>query len=254
MYINNIKTIAILIIFNNFLFSLSTNISGFLFDSDTNKPISNANIFIEKYEIGTISDSNGYFFLTVDSINQESVLINFQIIGYKEKKLLIKLIGKKIDLDKILIDKQPIELETLHIHSHESNSSQISDIIITASELNQNIKGNIALTLSNYSNIGVNSFGSVTSKPALRGFSGDRFLLTKGGLETGDLSQSSIDHVITLDMYEVQQIEIIRGPKALIFGQNAIGGVVNTSLYGSPKFPKNIFSFNPISNFLSTRC
>ena len=236
MYINNIKTIAILIIFNNFLFSLSTNISGFLFDSETNKPINNANIFIEKYEIGTISDSNGYFFLTVDSINQESVLINFQIIGYKEKKLLIKLLGKKIDLDKILIDKQPIKLETLHIHSHESSSSQISDIIISTSELNENIKGNIALTLSNYPNIGVNSFGSVTSKPALRGFSGDRFLLTKSGLETGDLSQSSIDHVITLDMYEVQQIEIIRGPKALIFGQNAIGGVVNTSLYGSPKF------------------
>ena len=236
MYINNIKTIAILIIFNNFLFSLSTNISGFLFDSETNKPISNANIFIEKYEIGTISDSNGYFFLTVDSINQETVLINFQIIGYKEKKLLIKLLGKKIDLDKILIDKQPIKLETLHIHSHESSSSQISDIIISTSELNENIKGNIALTLSNYPNIGVNSFGSVTSKPALRGFSGDRFLLTKSGLETGDLSQSSIDHVITLDMYEVQQIEIIRGPKALIFGQNAIGGVVNTSLYGSPKF------------------
>ena len=64
----------------------------------------------------------------------------------------------------------------------------------------------------------------IKKKPSVRGFSGDRFLLTNDGSESGDLSQSSIDHVITLDMYEVQQIEIIRGPKALIFGQNAIGG------------------------------
>ena len=92
------------------------------------------------------------------------------------------------------------------------------------------------MTLSNYSNIGINSYGSVTSKPAVRGFSGDRFLLTKDGSETGDLSQSAIDHVITLDMSEVSEIEIIRGPKSLVFGPNAIGGVVNTSLYGSPKF------------------
>ena len=51
----------------------------------------------------------------------------------------------------------------------------------------------------------------MTSKPSLRGFSGDRFLLTKDGDETGDLAQSSIDHVITLDMTEVQNIELIRG-------------------------------------------
>ena len=49
-------------------------------DRKTGKMTLTLRLFIEKYEIGTISDTNGYFFLTVDSINQESVLINFQII------------------------------------------------------------------------------------------------------------------------------------------------------------------------------
>ena len=105
---------------------------------------------------------------------------------------------------------------------------------VSREQLNENLKGNIASTLSNYPNIGINSFGAVVSKPSLRGFSGDRFLLTKDGVETGDLSQSSIDHVITLDMSEVSEIEIIRGPRSLVYGLNAIGGIVNTSLIGGP--------------------
>ena len=44
----------------------------------------------------------------------------------------------------------------------------------------------------------------------MRGYSGDRLLITKDGSETGDLSKSSIDHVIALDMTDVIEIEIIR--------------------------------------------
>ncbi len=130
---------------------------------------------------------------------------------------------------------QSLELESIHVHSHKEQSKQISGFSLSGQKLNDNLRGNIATTLSNQPNIGVSSFGTVTSKPVLRGYSGDRFLLTKDGNETGDLSQSSIDHAIALDMNEVNAIEIIRGPKALIFGTNAIGGVVNTSISGNPK-------------------
>ena len=113
--------------------------------------------------------------------------------------------------------------------------NQISDISLSGQKLNENLMGNIATTLSNQPNIGVNSYGIVTSKPVLRGYSGDRFLLIKDGNKAGDLSQSSIDHVITLDMTEVSEVEIIRGAKAVLYGSNAIGGVINTSISGNPK-------------------
>ena len=128
-----------------------------------------------------------------------------------------------------------MELETIHIHSHENHTKLISDITLSGKKLNENLKSNLASTLTNYPNIGINSMGVVTSKPSLRGFSGDRFLLTKDGNETGDLSQSSIDHAIAIDMAEVDMIEIVRGPKSLLYGSNAIGGVINASLVGNPK-------------------
>ena len=244
LFIKHTKFSAVLLILYSFLFSQGINISGKILDVNSQKPISDVNIFIKDKNIGTTSDIDGYFLLLIKNNKQKEVILNIKMIGYDEQIILVDLVNTKpscqtcnvINIETIFLHKKDLEFEPVSIHSHKNESTQISDIIISGSELNENLKGNIATTLANYPNIGINSFGSVASKPALRGFSGDRFLLTKGGLETGDLSQSSIDHVITLDMYEVNQIEVIRGPKALTFGQNAIGGVVNTSLYGNPKF------------------
>ena len=240
MNLKTIKYLLLLLLFNNFLFPSTISIVGKVLDSKTQSPISNVNIFIKNNQIGTTTNKNGYFNLELNkSKNSNDLILTIQMIGYEKKDILIDLSKNAIDLGLIFIKSKAIELKTIDIHSHKHSSKQISDIIIEGNELNKNLKSNIASTLANQPNIGINSFGSVTSKPALRGFSGDRFLLTKDGIETGDLSQSSIDHAIALDMTEVQQIEIIRGPKSLIYGPNTIGGVVNTSLLGNPTIRVN---------------
>ena len=241
MNIKFFKYIFILMCFN-FLFSKEYNITGYTFDVDTKKPIKNINVYIDNKDIGTTTDKDGYFNLSLKNFSDKKINLNIQIIGYESKVIKIDLTKNWIDLDKIYLKNQLIELAPVQIHSHANKSSQISDVVVEGKDLNENLKGTLATTLSNHPNIGINSFGIVTSKPALRGFSGDRFLLTKEGTETGDLSQSSIDHVITLDMSEVNQIEIIRGPRSLIYGPNAIGGVINTTLAGNPKTRVDKFS------------
>ena len=242
LFIKYIKTVSILLVLQSFLLSQEINISGKILDVGTQKPISNVNIFIKDKDIGTTSDSDGYFLLLLKNNNQKKVTLNIKMIGYHEKLIMVDVLNTKlscktcnsINLDKIFLHNKDLEFEPVNIHSHKNESTQISNIKISGNDLNENLKGNIATTLTNYPNIGINSFGSVVSKPSLRGFSGDRFLLTNDGDETGDLSQSSIDHVITLDMSGVNQIEVIRGPKSLAYGMNAIGGVVNTNLLGNP--------------------
>ena len=241
------KYLILIFALQNFIFPSIKSISGFVLDFETHEPINNANVYIITNEIGAVTNQDGYFLLNTEGTNQKKFNLNIEIIGYEVKSILIDVTEhfscttcNVSDLGEIFIKKQTIELEPIEIHSHNIYiSNQISDIIIDESELNENLRGNIATTLSNYPNIGINAFGSVVAKPALRGFSGDRFLLTKDGDETGDLSQSSIDHVITLDMSEVSQIEIIRGPKSLLYGGNTIGGVVNTNLIGDSKIRVN---------------
>lgn len=71
------------------------------------------------------------------------------------------------------------------------------------------------------------SFGPGTTRPVIRGFDGDRVLVLQDGLRTGSLSSQSGDHGEPLDILTVDRLEVVRGPATLLYGSNAIGGVVN---------------------------
>ena len=71
------------------------------------------------------------------------------------------------------------------------------------------------------------SFGPGTSRPIIRGFDGDRVLILEDGVRTGDLSSQSGDHGVSIDPNGAERIEIVRGPATLLYGSNAVGGVVN---------------------------
>src|SRR5690606_40240082 len=63
--------------------------------------------------------------------------------------------------------------------------------------------------------------------PVIRGLSGERILVLQDGLRTGDLAGSAVDHTVTVDPLAASRVEVVRGPAALLYGNNALGGVVN---------------------------
>jgi len=72
------------------------------------------------------------------------------------------------------------------------------------------------------------SFGPGSARPVLRGFDGDRVLVLNDGLPTGTLSSQSGEHAEPVDATSLDRLEIVKGPATLLYGSNAIGGVVNT--------------------------
>jgi iron complex outermembrane receptor protein len=71
------------------------------------------------------------------------------------------------------------------------------------------------------------SFGPGNSRPVLRGFDGDRVLVMQDGQATGTLASQSGDHGEEVNVLDLERLEIVRGPATLLYGSNAIGGVVN---------------------------
>ncbi len=71
------------------------------------------------------------------------------------------------------------------------------------------------------------SFGPGSGRPVIRGFDGDRVLVLQDGLRVGGIASQSADEVEPIDVLSVDRVEIVKGPATLLYGSNAIGGVVN---------------------------
>ncbi len=65
------------------------------------------------------------------------------------------------------------------------------------------------------------------SRPVIRGLDGDRVLILEDGQRIGDLSSQSGDHGVIVNPAGASKIEVVRGPATLLYGSNAIGGLVN---------------------------
>ncbi len=94
-------------------------------------------------------------------------------------------------------------------------------------ELTKNIGVSIADVLSAAPGVSKRSFGPGSGRPIIRGFDGDRVLVMQDGVRTGDLSSQSGDHGVSIDAASLDRLEVVKGPATLLFGSNAIGGVVN---------------------------
>ena len=71
------------------------------------------------------------------------------------------------------------------------------------------------------------SFGTGNARPVVRGFDGDRVLVMQDGVGVGSLGSQSGDHGEPIDAGNVERIEVVKGPATLLYGSNALGGVVN---------------------------
>jgi iron complex outermembrane receptor protein len=71
-------------------------------------------------------------------------------------------------------------------------------------------------------------YGPNASRPIIRGLDGPRVRVLQNGLDTFDVSAASVDHAVAVDPMLIERVEVLRGSSALLYGANAIGGVVNT--------------------------
>ncbi len=99
--------------------------------------------------------------------------------------------------------------------------------VLTEADIQRNLNGQIGEVLAKLPGVSASSFTPGASRPILRGFDGERVRILVDGLGTADVSNTSADHAVTIDPLTAQRIEVLRGPASLLYGSQAIGGVVN---------------------------
>jgi iron complex outermembrane receptor protein len=99
--------------------------------------------------------------------------------------------------------------------------------VVSGDELRDRQAGTLGETLSHELGVSSSAFGAGASRPIIRGLDGARVKMLQNGMSVSDVSTLSNDHAVATDTATARQIEILRGPAALLYGSGAIGGLVN---------------------------
>lgn len=99
--------------------------------------------------------------------------------------------------------------------------------VLDGNELARQVAPTIGETLAQQPGVHATWFGPGASRPVIRGLGGDRVRIMSNGVEAGDASSTSPDHAVSLGPLTAERVEVIRGPATLMYGSNAVGGIVN---------------------------
>lgn len=122
--------------------------------------------------------------------------------------------------------------------------------IIRLDEIQRDLNGQIGELLAKVPGVTATSFAPGASRPILRGLDGERVRVLIDGLGTADVGNTSADHATTIDPLTVERIEVLRGPASLLYGSQAIGGVVNVIDRRIPiAVPENGFHVDALTAF-----
>ncbi len=158
--------------------------------------------------------------------------ITASLIGYAPttREVVIPAAGEPVTLQ-LTLTPTPLALEGVQVTATPAGRDALGVAQATTQlggrELERQLGGSLARTLEQQPGLAVRYNGPAASMPVLRGLTGDRILVLQDGQRAADLAGSADDHSVTIDPLGAQRVEVVRGPASLLYGTNALGGVVN---------------------------
>ena len=221
----------------------SVVLSGRLLNSLTGEPIAGATVVVEELRRQATSARDGMF--TFDNVPPGLYHVSVRAQGYSSRRTEITVAAGAMPAD--LLVNPEIHFEEVLSVSPEARSQFESfqpTTVLSGQELTKQLATSIGETLQNQPGVASRSFGPTPARPVIRGLDGDRVLILQDGQRVGDLSSQSGDHGVAINPAAAQRIEVVRGPATLLYGANAIGGLVNVITDEIPTRPQTGTSGN----------
>ena len=128
--------------------------------------------------------------------------------------------------------------------SSDLNSSDADEIVVTSSILNpsrilnplyvidgdeieDNATTSLGEAIDSYLGVSIADYGAAVGQPIIRGMSGPRVKILKNGMVNRDVSGLGADHLNDIDLNDLQQVEIVKGPSSLLYANGTSGGIIN---------------------------
>lgn len=199
-------------------------VSGKITDTQKNALVE-ASVFIPEMNLGTTSDSEGNYKLS--NLPNGKFKIQFSYLGYTNHIETLDIQGDvtlNVILEQTAIEGEEIVISTGYNNAQHDNAVKVD--VLKINPLSVKNTPNFAEILTSVPGVDMISKGSGVAKPVIRGLSMNDILVLNNGVRFENYQYSS-HHPLGIDEFGIENVEIIKGPASLIYGSDAIGGVVN---------------------------
>lgn len=230
------KTILILIAALTTMQLFSQTIGGVIYNLETQQPVTHANISVKNSTLGTVSDSNGHFSLTIPE-RQNTVLL-VSCVGFETKEIEVTKNGNlEIQLRPVSIQLNKSIVVTASRNELLSFQTPDAVSVVTRQELKTSAPRSMAEALIGATGVWMQKTNHGGGSPFVRGLTGNQTLLLIDGIRLNNATfrYGPNQYFNTIDIFSVDQVEVIRGKGSVLYGSDALGGVINV-ITRSPEY------------------
>ncbi len=226
-----------LVLFLGMGYCAQAQLHGIVVDASTQLPLSHVHVEVHELNADVITDGKGYFIveeipvgkyhLHVLKDNYAAKLFDFMVERDSITTLRIELLPSNFQLNEIVIEDGTSKVEV-----RRSSQAMVS---LSAKELTLTNGLTLSDKLKSQPGISSISTGAGMSKPQIRAYSGSRCFIQDLGMKH-EAQQWGSDHGLEIDPFQIENIEWRKGAGNVMYGSDAIGGVLSIRL---PEVPKD---------------
>jgi iron complex outermembrane recepter protein len=220
-----LSLVALLCSFS-FTAGAQNELTGKVYNRSNNTPVAYASIYIEDLRIGTSCDSAGNY--EMKGIPSGTYVVSVSALGYRSVGRTIRIVGGvsyDFGMAVSYIEEQEVVVTGTATAGKVENTPQpVTDV--PNSYLMQNASTNIIDAISKVPGVSGITDGQSISKPVIRGLGYNRVVVINDGVRQ-EGQQWGDEFGIEVDPNSVNRVEILKGPASLMYGSDAMSGVIN---------------------------
>ncbi len=222
------------------------SLQGKVTDAKTGEVLNGATIFVHDVKAGTVSNASGIFKLT--NLPPGKYLVEVSFLGYKTIVETVDIVGD-VHIN-FALQPTVVENETITV-TGVSSATRVKRIstpisIIKKETLLGGVSSNLMDALAKTPGVSQVSTGPAISKPSIRGLGYNRVVVVNDGVRQ-EGQQWGDEHGIEIDEYNVSKAEVLKGPASIMYGSDALAGVVN--IISAVPAPQGTIKGNIFSNY-----
>lgn len=205
--------------------SAQNSLSGTITSKDKNEPLM-ATVYITQLEKGAAADFDGKY--NIKNIPDGSYTIVYSSLGYATISKKIDFSNKKSITENMQMVESAVEMEEVIVSTpfHKLQSENVMKVErVSTEELKSSGAITLAEGINNIPGVETISTGTGVGKPVIRGLSYNRVVTYTQGVRLEN-QQFGDEHGLGINEAGIESVEVIKGPASLLYGSDAIGGVL----------------------------